>query len=251
MLQRISRILDTVGQTDSPLKPTEFFNEGWMLRLVLDHLKNETSRQHRFSFESGAKWFSEGRLPTPFKAGPRGDSNGETRTCADGAIGHLVLGQRGRSDLSLLPSAKQLVVVEAKMFSKLSSGVKHCAEYDQASRYVACIAEVIASADLKPENIDKLAFYVVAPASQIDAGVFGERLTKDSIEQSVQCRVRVFEGDREQWYEEVFKSTLKAIRVELISWETVLDGLPNELHEFYEQCIQFNRPLKRNVVKHV
>jgi hypothetical protein len=35
------------------------------------------------------------------------------------------------------------VILEAKMFSKLSKGIKNFPEYDQATRNIACIAEIL------------------------------------------------------------------------------------------------------------
>ena len=104
MLQSISRILNTVGQADSPLKATELFNEGWMLRLVLDHLQTEECPQHPFSFRAGAKWFSEGLLPSPFLAEFRGDLRAEGWTNADGVVGHFAISQYAKGDLSLVPT---------------------------------------------------------------------------------------------------------------------------------------------------
>lgn len=242
MLQRISRLLSTVGQPGSPLKPTELFNEGWMLRLVLDQVRSEPPQQHPFLFASEAKWYSEGLLPSPFLAEHRGDVRAEGWTNADGVIGHFAISQFAKGDLSLVSPKKQLIVVEAKMFSGLSPGVKRCAAYDQASRYVACIAQVITIAKIEASDIDGLAFYVVAPRSQIDAGIFGQRMQKESIERSVRSRVDMYAGARDQWFNERFLPTLAAIQIQLISWESILAGLPQELHDFYARCVEFNRP---------
>ena len=58
---------------------------------------------------------------------------------ADGAIGQFTIGKSGKGDINLSPNANQLVIIEAKMFSKLSKGIKNFSEYDQATRNVACV----------------------------------------------------------------------------------------------------------------
>ena len=42
--------------------PTEIFNEGWMLRLVLDAFKRLEVKDGPFRFLEGADWSSEARL---------------------------------------------------------------------------------------------------------------------------------------------------------------------------------------------
>ena len=81
------------------------------------------------------------------------------------------------------------------MSSKLSSGTKNAPGYDQAARTVACIAETLKRADIWPQHVERLAFFVAAPQEQIDSGVFGDIVTKDSIRQRVQNRVDAYGGD--------------------------------------------------------
>jgi hypothetical protein len=146
--------------------------------------------------------------------------------------------------LALVKDARQLVVIEAKMSSGLSKGVKRCAVYDQASRTVACIAEVLARASAKPDGFQRLAFFVVAPSVQISAGIFGDRLSKATIECTVRNRVEAYVGARDEWFNGWFQPTLAASVIQLLSWEQALEGLPDELHQFYARCIEFNRPAK-------
>jgi hypothetical protein len=67
------------------------------------------------------------------------------------------------------------------MFSPLSGGTKRAAQFDQAARNVACIAELLHRAKRAPRTMDRLGFVVLAPAQQINAGVFGRLCEKDSI----------------------------------------------------------------------
>ena len=105
----------------------------------------------------------------------------ETWTHADGVVGHFAVGETTKEGLTLREGATQLVVVEAKMWSKLSSRTRNAPGYDQAARTVACIAETLRRADIESQPMERLAFLVAAHLDQIDSGVFGTRVTKASI----------------------------------------------------------------------
>ncbi len=64
MLEGVSTILETAGGDSSRLRPTELYNEGWMLRLILDWAETHATRAHPLFFERGARWFSEALLPS-------------------------------------------------------------------------------------------------------------------------------------------------------------------------------------------
>ena len=74
---------------------------------------------------AGAGWFSEAWLPSAFLPRYRGDPLAESRTHADGVMGHFAIGDRGAVDLALRPDAGQFVVIEAKIAGRLSPGVKN------------------------------------------------------------------------------------------------------------------------------
>lgn len=81
------------------------------------------------------------------------------------------------------------MVLEAKMFSKLSAGVKNAAYFNQAARNVAYIAEVLKRAEKPAQEFSALGFYVLAPSKQIVQGLFVEHLTKANLQQVVERRV--------------------------------------------------------------
>src|SRR5688572_11739872 len=131
LLERVHALLDTCT-TDAPLfPPTQLYNEGWLLRLILDWYATHPGTNSPLMFSAQARWFSEALLPSAFLPRYRGDQLAESRTHADGVIGHFTIGHRGKADLSLTSSAIQLVVCEAKMFSGLSSNVKNASYFDQ------------------------------------------------------------------------------------------------------------------------
>jgi hypothetical protein len=178
----------------------------------------------------------------------RGDKLAESLTRADGAIGHFVVGEQGRTDLALLPNAKHFVVLEAKMFSKLSSGVTNASYFDQASRNVACIAEVLRLAGRHPVELHRLGFYVLAPESQIANGVFARRMDRAAIQQKVERRVNEYAGEKDAWFEDWFQPTIQHIEISTISWEELIHTIEqydppsgNGMSNFYEKCLQFNQ----------
>jgi hypothetical protein len=187
-------------------------------------------------------------LPTAFLPQTKKDPLGESWTHADGVIGHFNIGNNSKGDLSLTEDASQFIVAEAKMYSKLSSGVTHAKYYDQAARNVACIAEVLRKAEIHPDELSSLGFYVLAPESQISSGVFKEIMSYNSIESKVKRRVEEYGGEKNHWYGEWFKPTLAAIKIDCISWEKLIEDIEEsdatygkQVRVFYDLCKQFNK----------
>ena len=248
MLHALTRILSGCGGETPLMPPTEVYNEGWMLRLVLDWLDRNRTLVHPLSFAPDARWYSEALLASRFLPLARGDTRAEGYTHADGVVGHFTVTPGIRSEAVLLPGARQLMVIEAKMGSPLSEGTKNAAAYDQAARNVACIAHMLGAAGVRPDSFSCLSFCVVAPASQIESGTFGDLVTKASIESKVRQRVASYGGVHDAWFEDIFRPTLDRIDLKLLSWEAILDALPDaadvdDLHRFYAQCRRFN-PLR-------
>ena len=248
MFERIHAMLQSCT-TQSPLfPPTVLYNEGWLLRLVLDWFSAHRVSNHPLSFYDGSRWFSEALLPSAFLARRKGDPLAESWTHADGVVGHFSIGKKGKAGLSLLQDATHFVVLEAKMFSRLSSGVKNASFFDQAARTVACTAEVFGRAKRSPLATSHLGFYVMAPQSQIKRGVFAQAMDRDSIAEKVERRVKQYAGARDEWYLECFQPTFEQIEIGVVSWEGLIATVrehgsvaANSLDEFYRRCIQFNR----------
>lgn len=247
-LERIHALLEACT-TDRPLfPPTELYNEGWLLRLVLDWFSTHGVAEHPLAFDEGAGWFSEALLPSALLRRHKGDPLAEDWTHADGVVGHFQIGARGKADLSLRPDATQLVVLEAKMFSKLSRGVKNASYYDQAARTVACIAELFCRAGLSPSDEFHVAFCLLAPRSQIDARVFATEMDRQSMRAKVERRVEEYGGAKDEWYSRWFEPTLQRVAVETISWEQLIGTIGEHdrpaagtIGAFYQRCIEFNR----------
>lgn len=234
---------------DSPNFPlTILYNEGWLLRLILEWYSNHPITDHPLTFLEGSTWFSEAILPSAFLARHRGDPLAEASTHLDGVIGHFIIGEQGKTDLALQPDATQFVALEAKLFSSLSAGVKHASYYDQAARTVACMAEVLHRANREPSDLDRLGFCLLAPASQIEKNVITRILSEESILKKVERRVGEYQGAKAQWFSAWFQPTLQHIEICAISWEALTQtikkhdrGSGEAIESFYARCVEYNR----------
>ncbi len=228
--------------------PTDLYNEGWVLRLTLDWFANHLTREHPLTISKKERWYSEALLPSTFLPRYRGDKFAESWTHTDGVIGNFKIGKERVVDLTLLPDASHFVVIEAKMFSKLSSGVTHARYFNQAARNVACMAEVLRRGKRKASEFKRLSFFVIAPQQQIDDGIFNRQMSHDSITETVKRRVDEYDDSKDSWYKNWFLPPMQYVNINLLNWEEIisyismLDGSSGEkLEAFYRHCIKFNK----------
>jgi hypothetical protein len=203
-IDRVSQLLRRCGEADAVLPPTALFNEGWMLRLVLDWAERHPSAIQALRFEEGSRWYSEALLASRFRPRHRGDAAGEGFTHADGVIGHFRLRPGNRGDIELLPDARQLVIIEAKMASGLSAGTTRAPTFNQAARNVACLAHLLCGS--KASAVTSSAFIVLAPAVRIAEGAFAA-VDREAIGLAVESRAKGFDGAAD-WCEREFKPAL-------------------------------------------
>jgi hypothetical protein len=247
MIQAIHALIDATEREPHRFPPTLLYNEGWMLRLVLDWFNTHNTQAHPLSFRAGATWFSEALLPSPFKARYRGDRSAEARTHADGIIGHFKVGSAGKTDVELTADARQFVVVEAKIRSALSGGTRNALTYNQAARSIACIAEVLSRAGRRPDQMDSLAFLVADPQGNLDRGAIAAKLEKSSIEAAVRLRALTFSPELDPWLEAWFLPTLERMTILPLAWERLIsdiqdldDSTGQDLDTFYAKCQEYN-----------
>jgi hypothetical protein len=252
IIERIKAMLEACEAGLAAFPPTELFNEDWLLRIILDWFTRHGGDRYPLSPQPGARWFSQAWLPSAFLTRYRGDRLAEARTHADGVLGHFLIGDPGTAALSLAPDARQLVVFEAKLFARLSAGVRNAPYYDQAARSVACIAETLRRAERSPETMGELAFLVLAPQARLDDGIFEWELSLDAIRRKVRRRVEDYAGERDHWFCEWFEPTRRRIEVRSLSWEDLIDIIAfhsledgHIIDSFYGQCLRFNRPQSR------
>jgi len=243
-LDRVAGLLTTAG-SNRRLPPTDLFNEGWMLRLILDWCESHPTALPNFTFLPGATWYSEALLPSRFLG--RGAKR-EGFTHADGVIGHFRFRPNGRGDIELEPSARQLSVIEAKMGSPLSPGTSHAPTYNQAARNLACIAHMVST---HGAGLTKAEFTVVAPRQRIEDGVFSSYLMPERLLAVVRERCSGFDEDSIRWHDSHFVPFLSSCAVREVSWEDTLDGIAaidghaaKEFRDFYALCLRYN-PMQR------
>jgi hypothetical protein len=250
----ISEILEMVHTDARVLPATALYNESWVLRLVL-HAASRGIDCLPFSFAKNARWFSEPSLYTAFAPNAHKDSRGESRTRADGVVGHFDIKPGTRTGLILRRDATQLIVLEAKIGSKLASGVTHDASFDQAARSVACIAQTLSMAKRSPQAV-QCGFFVIAPQLAIDNPTFGTLLVPDGIRQRINDRIEKYEDPRvlahRIWHTEWVEPLLKTITIAAWSWEASIERirvhspvLGSEIDAFYHKTLEFNeRPAR-------
>jgi len=177
----------------------------------------------------------------------RGDPLSESRTHADGVIGHFIIGKEGKSDLVLSPDATHFIVLEAKISSPLSSGTRNAPYYDQAARNVACMTETLRLSNRSPAEMSDLAFYVLAPEERILAGAYDKEIDPRSIRAKVERRVSDYGGKRDAWYSDWFEPAIEHMEIGVISWEEILTRLGKEdkrasdsIYDYYALCLEFN-----------
>jgi len=249
---RIKAMLEACEAGEPSFPPNVLFNESWLLRLILDWFEHHGGDRYPMSPLPGARWFSEAWLPSAFLPRYRGDRLAESRTHADGVIGHFKVGNPGTAGLSLLPDARQFVVIEGKLFNRLSVGVKNAPYFDQAARSVACVAEVLRRAGREQEEMDDLGVVVIAPQARVDDGIFAWDTTADAIRRKVRRRVEDYAGERDDWFRGWFEPTLRRVDIRCLSWEDVIDVIAFHspvsgqlIDSFYGKCLEFNRPQAR------
>ncbi len=221
-MNALTSLLDKIDPQNPSFPPTLLFNEGWLLRILLDWFSTHPVPDHPLNFADSATWFSEALLPSASLPRHRGDPLGESHTHADGVIGQIIVGGEGKADLALAPDATQFIVLEAKISSPLSSGTSNAPYYDQAARNVACMAEVLRRADRSPWDVDQIGFYVLAPEEQIKSGVFEKQMQRESIREKVEKRVSAYEGEKDAWFEVWFTPLIGLVDLGVLSWEAII-----------------------------
>ncbi len=94
MIERIAEMLASCSSSKPFFPPTDLYNEGWMLRLILDWSARHGDRMadHPLRVPVGCRWYSEALLESQFKPREKLDKLGEGYTHADGVVGHFDIG---------------------------------------------------------------------------------------------------------------------------------------------------------------
>lgn len=234
------------GQPECLFAETLIFNEGWLLRSVLNRWKTQppSSTPPFLPFPEDARVFSEGQLYTPFRARRRGDPEAETNSRVDGIAGHFSIASGTKSGIVLVPHCRYIAVFEAKLYSRLAKGITNEPDYDQVSRTTACLIQGLLEA--RPQPGCKAHVVVLYPQDNLSINPsefakvhigerIGKRLNHYKLAGETAPHITRFEASWEE--------ALRLVEVHFETWEKVLSNIADgQLNRFYGLCKRFNRP---------
>lgn len=234
-----------------PFPPTELFSEGWMLRLLMEAAFSSQARLP-FGISPGASWYSEARLGSAFRPRHQGDPHGEGLTSADGVVGHFTMRADTAAGLTLLPTATQFVVIEAKMSSRLASRTTRVPWFDQAARSVAAMIWTIHGSGVLIDQLESLGFYVFVPRHRLDQEpTFVTYMSLETFEDRISRRLDLYADDPvavaslDSFRRLTVPAVLERLEIRAVTWEDLLDEVATDLQpalrEFYADCLRHNR----------
>ena len=226
------------GTPECLFPETEIFNEGWLLRLVLKAwlAGSGPSRFDFLPFPQGVAAYSEGQLYTPFGAGPLYERN----THVDSIVGDFSITDT-KSGIVLNPQLRYVAAIEAKIFGRISRGVKSAPDYDQVSRTAACLINSVLRARPQTTYSAHLALVYAEDNPYIDRAEYG----RDYIQRTIADRLEPFTATEErshtiERFAEGWKEVFERLKVHFLTWEDVVADLGDDkLSAFYESCKKF------------
>ena len=226
---------------------TEFYNEGWMLKLAIACLReiNDPLSDNLSIIQSASKkgWMSEGRLSAAFTH--------EQSTHADAVLGDIEIDDNSSWGVAISPNMpSQFVVVEAKLGSRLADKTTNAQGFNQAARNMACMALAMHKAKkFLPDNFTAH-FFVVIPECDDEAIIDADMkidAAREVITQEAQnnithkLRTNFIQQDE-------LEEQLSKINAQPITWESIILGIRNSSHadmankldEFYQLALIAN-----------
>jgi hypothetical protein len=238
-----SNLLRQTCDADSPIKPTDFYCEGWMTALTLAVVEETNIYLPPFNVVAGGRWWREAGLRSPFPD--------EGTTKVDAILGHFDRRAGTKRGIRLRPDATQLVVVEAKINSALSGKTTNATDFDQAARNVACMACELNLDEAGLSRLTSLGFYVISSAEY--RMTHCALVNRASIERCVLARIDGFNTDPcrpalDQWYTNRFQPFMDKVKLECLTWEAIVKSVEKRapgrgpmLDAFYKQCRELAR----------
>jgi len=232
------------------INPTIIYNEGWMVRLLVEESIRTEIKVQDIDFSKIKEWTSEAQISSPFEgADLKENTQNERKTHADIILGDFLIAYKSNTAISIEKETppKILGIIEAKMGSALSPGVKNTKSknYNQASRSVCCLAHVTKES---PEC--EIFFAVVAPKKKIDDTKLKFKDKMSKINTGIEERFNEVEN-RE--YSVKMKNKVNNCKRLIITFEEWIKKIKDkdvekELKEFYDECIFYNieRSLSKN-----
>ena len=258
-------LLRCCTNSGKPIAQSEVYNETWLLRMVLAKLYDTVDAFNgKYAEILGhlqkavrIRWISEGGLrPTLEKEGT---------TWTDAILGNVALkndskvekdsGSKRGVEIVHYNNDVGVIVVEAKVGSRLASRTSNYDDYDQVARNIACLAQLVM--DGKDKDMAGCRFIVICP--------------KPDPIRSSEYNDKVFESMNRNWndafkkvgdYDKLGESFTKikkyhkgklleiseviSKRSVVISWEAIIDSLKDsDLKNFYDGVLKENGLYKR------
>ncbi len=232
MLELLKQYNMYEGSDLKHINPTEIFNEGWMLRFLIQLSIIQEIKFEGVDFGSLKNWTSEGLIDSPFVEKARYK---EGYTHADAALGDFDVKYTENGKIKVDPDADFFGIIEAKMGSNLSNGTKHFPKYNQATRNIVCIAHNTIHSKCQSS------FWVVAPKDAIKKKKcnIASSLELNNIKNEIVERFGEESIDDQIYIDIINEMSVKAITYE--SWIEQLSGEEkHEIGKFYEDCLIYN-----------
>ena len=259
----------------SPIAPSEVYNETWLLRMALAKLHDSTKdfssdvrnilKDLRDAVRIG--WISEGGLRPTLKK--------EGTTWTDAILGNVALkdseeaeNDSGNKRGVVIDYRKKdvgVIVVEAKVGSRLASQTSNYPGYNQAARNIACLARLIMEQKCDKEGLseEKCRFIVICPEPR-DKDKFHhylrenwkrakEILTADNIIKTINSQQEMtgelgslFDKDNVDKFKKIVDTIANEDRSTVVSWEDILKRLrDDDIDKFYQKVLEVSCHGKR------
>lgn len=248
------------GDNGTPIAQSEVYNETWLLRMVLSCIHDYSGSFNgcrteihdaltRIKDAVRVRWISEGGLQPTLER--------EGTTWADAIVGPVKIhddidneiDSETKRGIILDGNDKHVgvVVIEAKVGSKLSEGTRNYANYNQAARNMACLAKLVMH---EPDDfIKKCAFVVFGPRDAIKSKSWKgqewnqqQLLTKaiDVIkDKHSNGETRKYIKDKDLFFKAAGLIAKASI---VVAWEDVVESIDNmELTNFYNAVLAENK----------
>ncbi len=237
-MKELVRIIDSIDNGLPNINPTIIYNEGWMIRLLVQQSIIEKTVISGIDFSQISHWTSEALISSPFIKAP---NYREGYTHADIALGDFSVDYSKRGEIRILDDARVFGIIEAKMGSNLSKGTTHVKNYSQASRNLACIAHNAFN------KTCKTFFAVVAPEAKLDKHQIERQIELENLIQQIKDRFSLYPKEfRDRQNMDMIISKAESSTVNCFSFETWIECIKDQkskdfLRGFYEKALSWNR----------
>ena len=208
-----------------------------MIRLLVEESTKTGITVQDLDFGKTKNWTSESKISSPFEGAElkKKDKN-ETKTQTDIILGDFQINYGKSAEAKPETYPKNLGIIEAKMGSGLSTGIKNATEYNQASRSICCLAHATKES---PEC--EIFFAIVAPEIILNNPKSKIKQQIEKIETEIENRF----VETDVPYTDEMKNKVKNCKKLIITFEEWINKIEDndvkkELNDFYGKCIDYN-----------